>query len=44
MSDHFGLVLDASHLIMGMPQLSDASNRDKWDSGLALTTSFAVRF
>jgi hypothetical protein len=43
-NEHFGLVLDASHSIMGVPNLTDASNRDKWDSGLALTTGIAVRF
>ncbi len=43
-SEHFGLVLDASQNVMGLPNLTDASNRDKWDSGLALTTGITVRF
>jgi hypothetical protein len=43
-NEHFGLVLDASHNIMSLPNLTDASNRDKWDSGLALSTGIAVRF
>jgi hypothetical protein len=44
LNDNFGLVFDASHLMMGVPNLTDASGRDKWDSGLALTTGLAVRF
>ncbi len=40
----FGLVFDASNLMMGMPNLTDASGRDKWDSGLTLTTGIAIRF
>jgi hypothetical protein len=42
--DNFGLVFDASHLMMGLPNLTDASGRDKWDSGLTLTAGVAVRF
>jgi len=42
--ENIGLVLDASHLMMGMPNLTDQDGRDKWDSGLALTTGLAVRF
>ena len=44
MNDNFGIILDASHLMMGMPNLTGMSNRDKWDSGLAITTGFALRF
>ncbi|MBN1568928.1 MAG: hypothetical protein JXA73_13850 [Acidobacteria bacterium] len=44
MSEKFGLVLDASHLSMGVPNLTDLEGRDKWDSGLSLTTGFALRF
>ncbi len=44
MSDNFGIVLDASHLMMGMPNLTGMPGRDKWDSGLTLTTGFALRF
>jgi hypothetical protein len=43
-NEHFGVVFDASHNIMGLPNITDASNREKWDSGLALTTGLAVRF
>jgi hypothetical protein len=43
-SEKFGLVLDASHLSMGVPNLTDLDGRDKWDSGLSLTTGLAVRF
>jgi hypothetical protein len=43
-SEHFGVVLDASQNVMGVPNLTDAPNRDKWDSGLALTTGLSVRF
>jgi hypothetical protein len=44
MSDNFGLVFDASHTAMGMPNLADLPGRDKWDSGLTLTTGLAIRF
>jgi hypothetical protein len=44
MSDNFGVVLDASHLIMGLPNITDLAGREKWDSGLALTAGFSVRF
>jgi hypothetical protein len=44
MSDNFGVVLDASHLIMGLPNLTDLEGREKWDSGLALTAGLSVRF
>jgi hypothetical protein len=43
-NEHFGLVLDASHNIMGLPNITDVSNREKWDSGLTLSTGIAVRF
>jgi opacity protein-like surface antigen len=39
-----GLGLEASHLIMNLPQITDSPGREKWDSGLAITTSLAVRF
>jgi hypothetical protein len=42
--DHFGVVLDISHITMGVPKLLDVDNRDKWDSGLVYTTGIAVRF
>ncbi len=44
MSENFGLVLDASHVVMGIPNLTDLPGRDKWDSGLTLTAGFAIRF
>ncbi len=43
-SDHFGGVIDAAHIVSGVPQLSIMANRDKWDSGLTLTAGVAVRF
>jgi hypothetical protein len=43
-NEKFGLVFDASHLMMGLPNLTDESGRDKWDSGLTLTTGIAIRF
>lgn len=43
-SDHFGVVLDVSHVTMGLPNLSNAKSRDSWDSGLTYTTALAVRF
>jgi hypothetical protein len=43
-NEHFGLMLEASHNHMGVPNLTDFSGRDKWDSGVALTTGLAVRF
>ena len=44
MSQNIGLVFDASHLSMGVPNVTDAPGRDKWDSGLTLTTGIALRF
>lgn len=44
MSDHFGVVLDASHSINGVPNLTDLPGRDSWDSGLILNAGLAVRF
>ncbi len=35
-SEHFGIVLDATHTMSGLPNLTDLSGRDKWDSGLTL--------
>ncbi len=43
-NEHFGLVLDATHTTSGMPNLTDADDRDKWDSGLTLATGLAIRF
>jgi hypothetical protein len=44
MGDHFGINLDASNVVMGVPKLLDSNDRDKWDSGLVLTTGLTVRF
>jgi len=44
MSEHFGAVLDAAHSINGLPNLTNLEEREKWDSGLALTAGLAVRF
>ena len=44
MTDYLGLILEGSHLVMGVPQLYDSEGRDKWDSGLTFKTGLAVRF
>lgn len=41
---NFGIVLDVSQVFAGLPNLTDVSGRDKWDSGLAYTTGLTVRF
>lgn len=43
-TDHFGIVLDATHTSSGIPNLTDISGRDTWDSGLTLASGLAVRF
>jgi len=43
-TDYLGFYVDASHLIMGMPNLTDLPGRDSWDSGLAFKTGITVRF
>jgi hypothetical protein len=43
-SEHFGIVLDASQSVNGMPNLTDLNGRDTWDSGLTLASGLAVRF
>jgi hypothetical protein len=43
-TEHFGIVLDATNTTSGMPNLTDLSNRDKWDSGLTLSSGLAIRF
>ncbi len=43
-TDHFGIVLDATHTSSGVPNLTDLSGRDSWDSGLTLASGLAVRF
>ncbi len=39
-----GVVLDVSHTSMGLPNLTDLDDRDKWDSGLTYTGGFTIRF
>ena len=43
-TDFLGFNIDASHVIMGMPDLTGLEGRDHWDSGLAFTTGMMVRF
>jgi hypothetical protein len=44
-SEHFGVVLDVSHMTMGLPDISPyKTGQEKWDSGLTYTTALAVRF
>jgi hypothetical protein len=43
-SEYFGFVLDASHVVMGVPNLTDLPGREKWDSGMTYTTGITVRF
>jgi hypothetical protein len=43
-SDHFGGVVDLSHIVSGLPQLTNYASREGWDSGLTLTAGVAVRF
>lgn len=44
MTDYLGLMVEAQHLIMGVPNLTDAAGRDRWDSGLSYKTGLAIRF
>ncbi len=44
MSEYYGVVLEASHNINGVPNVTDLDGREKWDSGLTLSAGFAVRF
>ncbi len=39
-----GLTLDLSHVLMGLPNLTGAQGRDKWDSGLVFTPGVSIRF
>jgi hypothetical protein len=41
---HFGVVIDVSHVLMGLPNLTDLSGRESWDSGLTYTTGLTVKF
>jgi hypothetical protein len=42
--EHFGVVLDVTHVVMGLPNLTDSPSREKWDSGLTYTTGLTIRF
>ena len=44
MHKNFGVVLDLSHVGMGLPNLTDLDSREKWDSGLVYTAGLTVRF
>jgi opacity protein-like surface antigen len=44
MSEYYGAVLEASHSINGLPNVTNLDGREKWDSGLTLSAGFAVRF
>jgi opacity protein-like surface antigen len=44
LSEHFGAVLEATHSINGLPNVTDLDSREKWDSGLTLSAGLAVRF
>ena len=46
MNENFGIVIDVSHTLMGVPDLlfADLPDREKYDSGLTYSTGFAVRF
>jgi hypothetical protein len=42
--DHFEIAPDATQTPGGMPNLTDLSGRDTWDSGLTLSSGLAIRF
>jgi hypothetical protein len=44
MNKNFGLVLDASNVFMGLPNLTNLSGRESWDAGMLYTTGLTVRF
>lgn len=44
MHDHVGVNLDVSHVLTGLPNLTDLDTREKWDSGLVYTTGLTFRF
>jgi hypothetical protein len=39
-----GLTLDLSHVVMGLPNITDLDSREKWDSGLTFTPGLTIRF
>ncbi len=44
MHKHAGINLDLSHVLTGLPNLTGLDTREKWDSGLVLTTGLTLRF
>jgi len=44
MNDSVGLMFEIQHLVMGVPNLTDAEGRDRWDSGLSYKAGLAFRF
>ena len=44
MNRNIGITLDVSHIGMNLPNLFDADNRKKWDSGMSYTTGLTFRF
>jgi len=44
MSENYGVVLEGTHTINGLPNVTGLDAREKWDSGLTLSAGFAVRF
>jgi hypothetical protein len=44
MTNHIGLVLDGSHIAMGLPNLTDLEGRETWDSGLVFAPGISIRF
>jgi hypothetical protein len=44
MADWIGVTLDVSQVFMGVPNITDLPQRDKWDSGLTFTPGITLRF
>jgi hypothetical protein len=44
LNNNIGITLDASHIMMMLPNLTDMDNREKVDSGMAYTTGITFRF
>ena len=43
-NNNIGITLDLSHVVMGLPKLSEAAGRKKFDSGLTYTSGLTFRF
>jgi len=41
---NIGIVFDVSHIVMGLPNLTDLPGRESFDSGLTYTTGLTIRF